>query len=414
MITNTGKSILAKYLIGQTTSYASHIAIGCGARPIDTDTSFGDYSDKTSLDFEMLRVPIVSRGFISENGVPNIVFTAELPPEERYEITEVGVYSAAINQLAGVYDSKSLFAFTQNEFWEHHTVSPAEAKPLQYFPTPLNATVEDNVIRLPDQVGDKPLTAFQTNADNKIFTNADRVTRFEQARFLNNIIAIRGDDSFIKRDTSTDRLYIEDFWETGTAPNTVINSSNHIHLTGTSLNFDQNAGTDELRVAFSVANKTGYHVVYNNNEVTNPDTVRILIEFLSTESAANLESVQQASLEIELNDLVDGVDFAQNRYFVISTALQDLVKSSNFSWASINVVKISASVIVDGLPSSDYYVFMDAIRLENITTVNPLYGLTGYSVIRSASARPITKFANTANLVEFRFAVDVDTPVPGA
>lgn len=410
MITNTGKSILAKYLIGQTTSYASHIAIGCGARPIDTSVGFADYSDKTSLDFEMLRVPIVSRGFISEDGVPNIVFTAELPAEERYEITEVGVYSAAINQLAGVYDSKNLFAFTQNELWEHHTISPAEAKPLQYFPTPLNSTAEDNVIRLPEQQG---VTAFQTNADNKIFTNADRVERFEQARFLNNIIAIQGDDSFIKKDDVTNRLYVEEFWETGTAPNTVVHSSNHIHLTGTSLDFDQNAGTDEIRVAFSVANKTGYHVVYNNNEVTNPDTVRILIEFLSTESAANLESVQQASLEIEVNDLVDGVDFSQDRYFVVSKALQDLVKSSNFSWAAINVVKVSASVIVDGVPSPDYYVFLDAIRFENVTTINPLYGLTGYSVIRSASARPITKFANTANLIEFRFALNIDTPTPG-
>ena len=407
MITETGKSILAKYLIGQTTSYASHIAIGCGARPIDTDTGFGDYSNQTSLDFEMLRVPIVSRGFVTENGIPNIVLTAELPTEERYEITEVGVYSAALNQLAGPYDSKNIFAFTQSELWEHHTISPAQAVPLPYFPTPLNGTIEDNVIRVPDQQG---ASVFQTNADNKIFTNADRVERFEQARFLNNIIAIRGDDSFIKRDDVTNNLYVEEFWEDGA----VTKSSNHIHLTGASLDFDQNAGTDELRVAFSVVNKTGYDIVYNPETVTTPDTVRILIEFLSTESAANLQSIQQASLEIEVNDLQNGVDFSVNRYFVESVALKDLIKSANFSWAAINVVKVSASVIVDGLPSEDYYVFLDAVRLENITTVSPLYGLTGYSVIRSAGARPVTKFANTSNLIEFRFAVDVDTPAPGA
>lgn len=406
MITNTGKNILAKYLIGQTTSYASHIAIGCGARPIDTSVGFGDYSEKTTLDFEMLRAPIVSRGFISNNGVPNIVFTAELPSEERYEITEVGVYSAAINQLAGAYDSKSLFAFTQNELWEYHTVLPAEAKPLVYYPTPLHGTADDNVIRVPDELG---TPVFQTNADNKIFSNADRIERFEQARFLNNIIAIRGDDSNIKRDDVSGNLYVEEFWEDGAT----VKASNHIHLTGVSLDFDQNAGTDELRVAFSLANKTGYHIVYNPNDVTNPDTVRILIEFLSTESASNLSTVQSATLEIELQDLTDNVDFADNRYFVVSTPLENLKKSANFSWAAINVIKISASVIVDGMPSEDYYVFLDAIRLENLTTVNPLYGLTGYSVIRSAGARPITKFANTANLVEFRFALNVDTPTPG-
>ncbi len=34
MITNTGKSIMAKYLVGQAPAYASHIAIGCGAKPL--------------------------------------------------------------------------------------------------------------------------------------------------------------------------------------------------------------------------------------------------------------------------------------------------------------------------------------------------------------------------------------------
>ena len=40
MITNSGKNILAKYLVGQTTSYASHIAIGCGTKPVVSDHTF--------------------------------------------------------------------------------------------------------------------------------------------------------------------------------------------------------------------------------------------------------------------------------------------------------------------------------------------------------------------------------------
>jgi hypothetical protein len=34
MITNTGVEIISKFLVGQATSYASHIAIGCGTRPL--------------------------------------------------------------------------------------------------------------------------------------------------------------------------------------------------------------------------------------------------------------------------------------------------------------------------------------------------------------------------------------------
>jgi hypothetical protein len=162
MLTNTGKNILAKYLIGQTPAYASYIAFGCGAQAIAQEDSFDDYSDQTNLNFEMFRAPIISRGYVSdveqvtitaatgngslltctgsnsfrqndivdivglsvsgfniENAVvvsatsssftvastatgtsttvglatkvtQNIVFTAQLPTDERYEITEIG------------------------------------------------------------------------------------------------------------------------------------------------------------------------------------------------------------------------------------------------------------------------------------------------------------------------------------
>jgi hypothetical protein len=69
VITNTGKSIIGKYLLGNTPSYASYIAVGCGATPLDTADSSGDYSTKTNLDFEMFRVPISSKGFVNEGGV---------------------------------------------------------------------------------------------------------------------------------------------------------------------------------------------------------------------------------------------------------------------------------------------------------------------------------------------------------
>jgi len=53
LITNTGKTILAKYLIGQAPAYASHIALGVGARPLEEVDDFADYSEKQKLDFEV-------------------------------------------------------------------------------------------------------------------------------------------------------------------------------------------------------------------------------------------------------------------------------------------------------------------------------------------------------------------------
>jgi hypothetical protein len=57
MITNTGKNILAKYLLGQASAYASYIAIGCGSKPLNSDAILGDYSNKERLDF-FLRLQI--------------------------------------------------------------------------------------------------------------------------------------------------------------------------------------------------------------------------------------------------------------------------------------------------------------------------------------------------------------------
>jgi hypothetical protein len=59
------------------------------------------------------------------------------------------------------------------------------------------------------------------------------------------------------------------------------------------------------------------------------------------------------------------------------------------------------------VPSENYYIALDAIRLENVATVNPLYGLTGYSLIKTEGAESIIKSPNTSNYIEFRFSVGV-------
>jgi hypothetical protein len=449
MITNTGKNILAKYLVGQTPSYASHIAVGCGPTPIVSDGALGDYSSKKSLDFEMFRVPIISRGFVDEGGVSKIVLTAELPSQERYEITEVGLFSAASNPAAGAFDSKNIFSLSDSESWKYssqgieipsiyeplddrvvkitnatasgttltyttdisHGLSVGDtvsvsavvpsvfnlsAKNIATVPTPTTFTlvapsavtgtfvsagylindVETNIIS-------QAYPVFQTNADNKIFTNADRVARYERCRFLNNIFAISGNNSNISIG-SGGLLSVAD-------------GSNFIQLTDTTVNLSKNAPTDELRLAFSVVNRVG-------SAVTLPSSVRIIVEFSST---GTFKTGKWATFEAVIDSTNN--DFAENRYFVVSKQLQELKKSTDFSWAEINQARIYACVFKDGstTPTSDFYVCLDGLRLENVTSTNSVYGLTGYSVIRTPQAKTIIKSANTTNYIEFRFSLDV-------
>jgi hypothetical protein len=388
MITNVGKNLLAKYLIGQAPSYASHIAIGCGTTPNATDheptnTEIEDILEKKNLNFEMFRVPISSRGYVNENGISKIVLTAELPTVERYEITEIGVYSSSSNPTAGAYDSKTIYSFSTTENWEYHTSTTATA--IQTINSPL-ATDPSEPARI-----SQTLPVFQTNADNKTLLDINRISRYESCRYLNNTIFIAGNESTLSIPEGESKMV--------DAP-----GSNHIHLLGASVDFNKNSPSDELRFAFSIVNKSAESTANDFH----PTRVKLLIEFADND-AGDVTNYAQFQVDITSGTGPGQQDFSTNRYVVVTKTLEELVKSPTFSWNSINVVKIWASVLgAGGTPTSDYYVAIDALRLENTSSINPLYGMTGYSVVKSPDLLPIVKVSNTANLVEFRFALDVD------
>jgi len=374
MITDTGKNIIGKYLLGQAPAYASYIAVGCGPQPLATADPYGDYSAKTNLDFEMFRVPISSRGFVTENNITKLVLTAELPTEERYEITEVGLYSAGTNPSAGAYDSKTIFAFTTGENWQYHSATSAVA--INSYPDPLDDPNDDNIIAVTSDV------VFQTNADNAIFYKAGRAEIYERCRFFNNIIMIQGDTATLNTSVTS-----------GLSATT---SSDHIHLTGVDIDFTRNTPVDELRLAFSIINKDG-------DSGSWPDKVKILVEFASTEAGSS----ENARFIVEAEDGVGEYDFENNRYYVVTKQLQELFTTTAFTWDAVTVVKIYASAEVSGTPTDDYYIALDAMRLENISTSNPLYGMTGYTIVKNTDAETVIKSPNTSNYIEFRFTVGV-------
>lgn len=375
MITNTGKAILAKYLIGQAPSYASYIAVGCGSKPQSLVAGSSDYSAKESLDFEMFRVPITSRGYVTtDSNATELVLTAELPTEERYEITELGVYSAGANPSAGANDSRILYSFSSGENWELHDQDVAEAIISEFGALD---TQGDNIIR--SDVGNGGII-FATNADNSLFNTNTRIDRDERSRFLNSMIVMRGDFSSISK---TNNVLVPD------------SQARHIHLTGTQIALDKNSPNDQIKLGFSVISKDGA-------DAGNPATVRVVVEFASDDLAG--ANGQYARMQQEYTSS----DFTDTRYIVMSQNLEDLIKSAEFSWSSMSIVKIYISVLDSlGDPDPNYYVAVDAIRFENLNTKNALYGLTGYTVLKTENAHPVVKEANTANLVEFRFAMDV-------
>jgi hypothetical protein len=382
LITNLGKNILAKYLVGQASAYASFVAIGVGPRPLAVGEPFLDFSEKEQLEFEALRMPITSRGFVyDEDGNPNIVFLAEIPTEQRYAITEVGIYPARSNPSAPTSDSRIIYSFGEGENWELHTLNASSSLPT--IVAPLNRDEPTGRIAVPE-------IAFRTNSNNTLFGSPIRLAQFERPRFLDRSILVRGDLSFLTVVNGNLEVFQDPSEYFGT----------HIHYNGVSFNLDQASLEDELRLAFSVLSK-------DDTQTQAPQSVRILIEFVNSDVDT---PTSFAKMDIQLTQGQGGVNFATNRYFVIKKKLGDLIQSPNFTWRSVNSVRIYATVIEGGgsTPSDDFYIALDGFRFENTTAKNPLYGLTGYSLIKTLEGRPVIKESNTSNSIEFRYALDIE------
>jgi len=381
LITNFGKNVLAKYLVGQAPAYASFIAIGVGTRPLAVGEPLVDFSTQEQLEFETLRMPITSRGFVyDEDGKPNVVFLAEIPTEQRYAITEVGIYPGRSNPSAPNTDSRMIYSFSEAENWEIHTESAAST--IRTTVAPLNGDEPSGKIAFPD-------AAFRTNSNNTLFGSPIRVGLFERPRFLDRAVLLRGDLSFLVVENGNLKIFEAEGSYFGT----------HLHYNGISLNLDQNSAEDELRLAFSILNK-------EDTQGQTVQNVRLLVEFANADV---LTPSSFARMEIQLTQGTGGVNFNTNRYFVIKEKLGDLIKSPNFTWNSVNTVRIYATVIQSGAstPSENFYVALDGLRFENVTTKNPLYGLSGYSVIKTLDGRPVIKESNTSNSIEFRYGLDV-------
>jgi hypothetical protein len=361
MITNTGKKLIAKYLINQAPAFASYIAVGCGVAPLESSSQLGDYATKDSLVFETQRMPIISRGYIVDNDQAKIVLTAELPSEERYEITEIGIYPAMANNLAPNTDSKMLFKFGAAEEWRINGTGLITLVPIKLEPTISSTQYQGSAIG----------SIFRANADNAGFDTVYRTENFQRPRFQNEKIFIRS------------------------------NTSDDIYLSGLNLDLSENSPSDEISVAFAILDN-------DETSAARPDSVTLTLVFKS----GTEETPKYATGTFVATHNQAGRDLATNRYVVVSKKINELTVESGFDFKSISQAQISVSATATSpATTAGFYVALDGVRLENKTSINPLYGLVAYSPIVNVDANDnavtIVKQPNTSNLIEFRFNVGV-------
>jgi hypothetical protein len=385
LITNNGKEIIGKFLLQQAPEFATHIAAGCGPMPLFPNQTLDSEDIETlktteSLEFETFRVPITAKGFVKEDGVEKIVFKAEMPTEQRYQISEVGFYSAANNILAGAFDSKTLSIFTPAETWVVYS-QDSSSNVLNITDNNAFVNASGNIV-----VDDK---AFFFPSDSPAFDLTARKSRQEGPRFYSQALAVSGSAAAINE------FFIPS------------QSSFRIENASLAFNLSQNLPTDEIKLAINIISKLA-----NNN--TNPEKIRIVLDLVNNLPGLDLAS-PKARLGIGLveNDFIEENTGQSpdpiNRYKVITKPLSSFALDDAFSWANINLIRIY-SCALDSLdnPTNDYFVVFDGMRLENTSTENPLYGLVGYDIIRNDSAYPILKSDNTNNFIEYRFGIGVD------
>ena len=384
MITINGKEIIAKYLLDQAPAFATHIAAGCGRKPTLTGDPSTISPNIQSLDFEVFREPILAKGFVrEEDGTEKIVFKAQMPTTQRYLISEVGFYPAASNVIANKYDSRLLITFTPAEPWDY--VNNGSGSVIQFEPDGVLNFTSGSVVT--NDITTTTKSQF-INSDSTIFNTTTRGSRYEQPRILNKALMVSGSSSLLTVNPLK--------------PTSLVVTSSAAYIENTSINFDfsQNISTDKLKLAFSLLSRTA-------SVDTAPDSVRIVLQFTNGSNLPGTSPKATLSIILSASDFLE--DSAQNRYVVVTKSLSDFDKTSDFTFSNINGIRIYTSVLVGGVPTDNYLVSYDGLRIDNISTINPLYSLIGYDVIKTDDAKPILKQENTNNYIEYRFGIGVSS-----
>lgn len=435
MITTKGKGLIARSLAGQIQSAFSYIALGVGALPeqpvtiiektaaqhttddtslgagvwgLETDTGLAKYNsgvvaadwstlpyeasgvryedqtikNKTKMDFEAFRIPVSGASVLYEGGQTKVVLTGTLPSAQRYEFSEIGVFSAESNSLLSTEPPRMIYTFSDAEGWEHHTGSTITDVAYAGNVSSNNFDID----AVPTTVNEK---AFFLGADNQVFFPVNR--KNQRMRIYQDALMLRGDLSTVDDATSTWAL-----------------SGEHVHLTGALVDLTRARPDDEIKIAVAVINS-------NYTSITStgvPNEVRVAVRFTSSEDSSIHATAQITIVDgaTVASQIPQETDLVNNGYYVVSFRKKDLVYTANFSWENVTVGQVFVEVEPGDDPgqlSSDYFVAVDAIRFDSNNDNNPAYGLSAYSVVQNDAKSTEVKALQTESQIEYKITLEV-------
>lgn len=430
MITTVGKGLIARSLAGQIPSAFSYLALGVGAKPelpvtviekvasawtgsevladgawgLETDTLLAklgdgttaysaldyqasgvlyedsDIQNKTRMEFEAFRIPVSGASVLYEEGQTKVTLTGTLPSAQRYEFSEIAVFSGESNSLLNTEPPRMIYTFSDSEGWEHHTGSTITD-------VGYAGSVTSNGFDIDAPPATVNAKAFFVEADNPVFFPVNR--KNQRMRIYQDALLLRGDLSTVDDALATWAL-----------------SGEHVHLTGKLVDLTRARPDDEIKIAVAVLNKN-YSFITASGAA---NEVRVAVRFMASE-----ESSAHATAQIVLTDgavsssqTPNETDFVNNGYYVVSFRKKDLVYAGSFSWENVTVAQVFAEVEPGtGQVSSDYFVAVDAVRFDSNNNNNPAYGMTAYSTIRNTSQTTETKAVQQESQIEYKIVLEV-------
>lgn len=416
MITTTGQSIIAKYLVDQAPAYASYIAIGCGARPrpaySDSVTSYTISTNvanvaATGHPFVEGDIVTLSTNVAAINGtyeitetVPNY-FEFEKTADDTvspvslsldsyailnfknkevldFEMFRIPITSRTFEQNAGI---TSVILSGDLPSQDRHYITEAgvfsagsnpiasglDSRILNTFITTENweyhSLTEASAIQIPTDsiynsatgVIDTSVTdiAFSIENTNALFVDPNRVgTGIELVEKPRMLQSSIAVSTGMSIINTSDTVWTSAYTETVNSVE-VSRSYPHLHLIGRQYPFDKNASSDELKIAISLLS------VDPATSSTLPANVLIMLEFNSDETESGAANdYAKAQITIPSSDFI-----GKNRYVVKTISLGDLKKSPGFTWSAVDIIKVYASI-----PATDLTVTNKALT-SNVATL---------------------------------------------
>jgi hypothetical protein len=287
-----------------------------------------------------------------------ISLSAEMLDTNNYDISELGIYSLGSNQYSGSGDSRMLFSFSQTEGWQHYQDSTS------------NLVSIDSLAPVALPIGTAPKFCITTDS---YWNNSSVSLRREKPRIFDDGLIVPG---------ALSSWLTTDFDAT----------SDYLVLSQPGIDLSKSSANDEVRLAYSIMN-----AVSSPSAVPTKLYIRIRFVCSNGTDTADLDFFKDAATVIDAN-----------RYRVLTTKMSEISATAGFSWSQVTSARVYCAIENSaGTASDDYAVILDGLRFENTGTENPLYALTGYTVVNNETAKNIIKPSNSNDLINFRLDFSV-------